>query len=210
MLIMGNQTDLGGLRRVQQNDEVFVYDRQGNAFIYRFVAFSADGQTEREIDPNSIEDAWVFAPTQDAILTIIVNYPQPLPPVDPNPSSSDNLNQVQVKDDYLTWKKLAYRAVLAMYAPAAITPAGTPVAVPDSVWRTVPAPTLTQAPTTATNTNIPITTQAGTGLPFANKTQESTSTPAMTPTPGPLTPVIPTGLPHTGYGGGQGKAKSCQ
>ncbi|MBN9392142.1 MAG: hypothetical protein J0I20_29155 [Chloroflexi bacterium] len=190
MLIMGNQKELGALRRVQQNDEVTVFDRKGNAFIYRFVAFSADGQVEREVDPTSLDDEWIFAPTQEAILTILVTYPQPLPAVVPNQTGN---NQVTPRDDYLVQKKLAYRAVLAMYAPAKVTPAGTPVAVPQSVWQTVAAPTSTVSPTPA-----PATTTA----PAVSPALPATVAPALggdiTPSPGS---TIPSGLPNTGGGG---------
>jgi len=192
MLIMGNQEDLSGLRRLQQNDEITVYDRKGNAFIYRVVAFSPDGQTEREIDPSSLSDTWVFAPTDDAILTILVTYPQPLTPVDPN-QNGQSASKVTAKDDYLNSRKLAYRAVLAMYAPASVTPAGTPVAVPDEVWQTVGAPDTT-----------PIQKVTPTPAPALIRTPEPTATPVQNSSSPAPTRLIPSGLPDTGMGGGKG------
>jgi hypothetical protein len=198
MLIMGNQEDLGGLRRIQQNDEITVYDRKGNTYIYRVVAFSPDGQTEREIDPTSLSDAWVFEPTDEAILTILVTYPQALPPLDPN-QNGQSTSKVTAKNDYLTSRKLAYRAVLAMYAPATATPAGTPVAVPDEAWQTVGAPVTTTAPK-VTPTPAPALTPAPTPEPTAlpAKGQEA-------PTP---TSMVPNGLPDTGLGGGFSPSKN--
>lgn len=196
MLIMGNQKDLGGLRRIQQNDEVVVYDRKGNAFIYRFVAFSADGQTEREVDPTSIGDAWVFGPAEEAVLTILVTYPQPLPAVDPNQTGNSSTNQAAVKDDYLTQKKLAYRAVLAIYAPAPTVSTGTPVVVPDSAWQTVAAPANTPTPASE-----PTVTPAPTITPspgVEGTTTVPTNQELPTASPGS---VIPRGLPDTGKGG---------
>lgn len=194
MLLMGNQKDLGALRQVQQNDEVMIYDRKGNAFIYRFLPFSASGQTERQIDPMSLEDAWVLAPTEEAILTILVTYPQPLPAVDPNQTGN---NQVTPRDDYLVQKKLAYRAVLAMYAPAKVTPAGTAVDVPASVWQTVPATDSTDTPTVAAQaTTPPETTTPGV---TSSESGPSTSNAPVQTTP---TVIIPSGAPVTGEGGG--------
>lgn len=196
MLIMGNQADLGALRHIQQNDEVTVYDRKGNAFIYRILAFSADGQTERIIDPTSLEDAWVFGPTDEAILTILVTYPQPLPAVDPNQTGN---NQVTPKDDYLVQKRLAYRGVLAMYAPAGVTPAGTPVVVPESTWQTVAASSQQLTITTAGTTD-------GANQPTPTPQGVSSVNPPAPPA-APTTPgvSIPSGLPNTGQGGGEGR-----
>ncbi|OJV92980.1 MAG: hypothetical protein BGO39_20910 [Chloroflexi bacterium 54-19] len=194
MFVMGNQQDLSALRRVQQNDEVIVYDRKGNAFTYRFLPFSASGQTEREMDPTSLEDAWVLAPTKDAILTILVTYPQPLPAVDPNQTGN---NQVTPRDDYLVQKKLAYRAVLAMYSPAKVTPTGTAVDVPASVWQTMAATenTISSTPaaqmTTSPGANTPAVTSSGSGPSTADTSAQTT--PAV---------IIPSGAPATGEGGG--------
>ncbi len=201
LLIMGNQKELGVLRRIQQNDEITLYDRKNNAFIYRALPFSADGQTEREVDPTSLEDAWVFSPSEQSILTILVTYPQPLPAVDPNQRSATN--QVTPQDDYLVQKKLAYRAVLAMYAPARVTPAGTPVAVPDEAWQTVAAPSpkeVTTSPSPSPVQDQPTTVPpAQTALTIPGQQAQTTQD-----------VVIPAGVPATGEGGGGGVSSTVK
>jgi hypothetical protein len=168
MVLLATQSTLGGMRKLQQGDELRLYDRKGNLFIYRLMPFSPTGQVEREID--LLEDGWVFEPTEQAVVTILVSLPQDTPV-----STGSALNQGQntAKDDYLTTKKLAYRAVLAIYAPTIPTPAGTPVAVPNSVWQV-------RAANTPTPTSLP------------------TATPLPTPTPDPEVQLP--GLPNTGDG----------
>jgi hypothetical protein len=155
-LLFGTQEGLAQLRYLQQNDEIKLYDRNKNVFVYRVVAFSPTGQPERIVNPNAQTDNWIFGPgtNNEALLTIIVSYPQPLPPVNPatNPGSAQSgqggsTSQSQpgagAKDDFTTAKKLAYRAVLVGFAPnAQATPNSTPVAVAGGVWQTQPMPAL--------------------------------------------------------------------
>ncbi len=192
MIFLGTQKNLYSLRRLQQNDEITLYDRKGNSFIYRIIAFSASGQPERVVDPSM--DTWIFEPTQEAVLTIIVSMPQPLPPVNPDSDSSQN-QTVLSRDDYTSSQKLAYRGVLALYAPAQQTTAATPVAVPGSVWETRPAPAQTPAPrpTVSSSATLPPETppaQLNNGQATVVKKPEQAATPA-----------IPEGLPDTGQGG---------
>ncbi len=215
MILLATQKNMSALRRLQQNDEVTVYDRKGNAFTYRIIAFSATGQPERVVDPAL--DTWIFAPTREAVLTIVVSMPMPLPVVNPNSdssttslSSSTSNSQAVPRDDYNSRQKLAYRGVLALYAPTQLTPpAATPVAVPQSVWETRPAPVaaLPLSPTTATTVTAPPPQPAATPAVTANPTgstragADPNSTKANTPAEPALTPVVPNGLPDTGKGG---------
>lgn len=181
-LIFGTQENLADLRHIQQNDLIKLYDRDNNLYLYRVVAFSPTGQPERVINPAT--DSWVFAPSEDeATLTIIVSMPQPLPPVNPNQSSNQagNQNQPVAQDDFISGKKLAYRAVLVSYSPnSKATPVGTPVEVDNSVWQTEPASTQPPAAVVSTTTPAP-----------------TTPTATATPTPTPQYP----NLPDTGFGG---------
>ena len=174
-IILGTQDNLAPLRRLEQNDEIKLTDRNKNVFTYRVVAFSATGQPERIVNPTWSGDNWIFQPdTQgQALLTIVVSMPQPLPPVDPNNGSntgSPNTNTGQnsatgansspggaaAKDDFTVGAKLAYRAVLVGFAPIQQTPGATPVPVNGQVWHTQPlaVPHLTLEPT-ATPTPTP-------------------------------------------------------
>ncbi|HEX2911050.1 MAG TPA: hypothetical protein VH186_09600 [Chloroflexia bacterium] len=211
MLIMGNLSSLAALRRLQLNDLITITDRQGSTFYYRVVPFSPLGEAEREIDP--VVDSWVFGQETGgaALLTIITNLPRPaaIPLTatpNPNPDATTLLSEeaLLAKDDFLSSHKLAYRAVLAVYAPATPTPQGTLVEVPDSVYRLHPAATSTPTlPASLSHLPSPAAGEtAGPSLPApATVTVPAavSSTPAAT-APAP-TPVVPLKMPDTGMGG---------
>lgn len=196
MLLLGTQSSLGQLRRLQVGDEIRVYDRKGNLFVYRLVPFSQAGQPERVVDLAT--ESWVFNPTEEAVLTILVTPPQQVMPIAQyyqsgvaSGNSTGSVQERQPLDDRATTKRLAYRAILSIYAPVPPTPFGTAVAVPAKAWQG-PTPTPTSTPTpTATPTSIPT----------------ATPTPEITPTAS-ATPEILSGqdsqlpgLPHAGEGG---------
>ena len=216
-IILGTQVNLADLRKLQQNDEVKLYDRAGNIFTYRILAFSPTGQPERVIDLTNPADNWIFAKpdaSQAAVLTIIVSMPQPQPPI--NAQAEVQVAQ-SVKDDFTTTKKLAYRAVLVSFAPnvsptntAAGAGAGlnaTQVGVDSSVWQTQPMATIVVASaatpvigtTNAANNNNTNANPATTTVSSAAPAQAQTTT--ATPTP-PEAGNLPSGLPDTGQGGG--------
>ena len=222
-IILGTQANLADLRKLQQNDEVKLFDRSGNVFTYRVLAFSPTGQPERVIDLTNPADNWIFgSPNQgQAALTIIVSMPQPQPPISSQASGDNGQNQQAqaatnppARDDFTTTRKLAYRAILVSYAPNVnpTTTAGagagaalnaTQVGVDSSVWQTQPIATMPSQAIPAAAATPVIGTSAAAASSSSNPT---TTTPAqaqaqITPTPGAGTGDLP-GLPDTGLGGG--------
>ncbi len=181
MLLLGTQESLGLLRRLQQNDLITIYDRNGNIFSYRVLAFSASGQPEREIDLANPADNWVWESTQEAILTILVSYPR----LEQEAKSNKSGGSSGVADDYLTSKKLAYRAVLVRYNPAQVTTMGIPVGVPASVWQVSPNPATPTPTISPASPTVPVTNTSGSG--------------SVVTTPTPIGGQYP-GLPNTGDG----------
>ena len=175
MLLLGTQESLGLLRRLQQNDLITLYDRNGNIFSFRTLAFSASGQPEREIDLTNPADNWIWQNTQEAILTILVSYPRSEPINNTINKQLAPSSTTHVTDDYLTTKKLAYRAVLVRYNPAQLTTVGIPVGVPASVWQVSPnpvpaTPTISPAsPTPAATTTSPTGSGATTPIPVGGQ-----------------------------------------
>ena len=170
-IILGTQANLAPLRRLEQNDIIKLYDRDKNVYSYRVLAFSATGQPERSVNPAWEGDNWIMQPdTQgQALLTIVVSMPQPLPPFDPNANAGaattnstggvdGGQGQMAYKDDFTSPLKLAYRAVLVAYAPVQATPGATPVPVTGQVWQTQPMPQLQLETTSSTPTPAPVPT----------------------------------------------------
>jgi len=185
LLLLGTQESLGNLRQVQQNDLINLYDRNGNLFRYRVLAFSPSGQPERVVDLANPADAFIWEPTSEAILTILVNMPRESFPVQSNSGSEFGAIRPQTQDDYLTTKRLAYRAVLVNYAPATVTPSGIPVGVPKSVWQTSPA--------------VPYSDNLST-QPGLTGSTSTTIEPTRSVTPNPNQGNSYPGLPNTGDG----------
>jgi hypothetical protein len=185
-VLLGTQSSLGLLRRLQLNDEIRITDRKGNLFVYRVVSFSPAGQSERVVDLAG--ESWVFANSSEAVLTILVTLPQDVVPLSKNPATGQEQSAL---DDLTTTRRLAYRAVLSIYAPVPPTPFGTPVAVNQNVWQ---VPTATPIPPTATSTPT-VTASSSPSIPTGDTTPVPTAT---TPIP-TITTVLP-GLPHTGDG----------
>jgi hypothetical protein len=223
-IILANQINLSVLRRIQLNDTITLYDRQNNAFIYRVVPFGATGGAERIVDP--VIESWIFAspPSTNpnlALLTIVVNFPQPVTPSDPNDRESyggsvqggleASAAEKTARDDYTSRYKLAYRAVLAFYAPAKTdaNANGTPVIVPDEIYEVRPSlPTFTPPVAIPTPNNPSVSPSPALSPAPDNLSPVPTVTKGVSPSP-PSTPVptgtvvIPGGLPNTGKGGGQ-------
>ena len=170
-IILGTQQNLAPLRRLEQNDIIKLYDRDKNVYSYRVLAFSATGQPERSVNPAWQGDNWIMQPdTQgQALLTIVISMPQPLPPFDPNANAGaattnstgvDGQGQTAYKDDFTSPLKLAYRAVLVAYTPVQVSPGATPVPVTGQVWQTQPMPQLQveTTPPTPTPASVPTPT----------------------------------------------------
>jgi len=185
LLFFGTQESLGILRRIQQNDLISVYDRNGNIFRYRMLAFSPTGQPERVVDLANPTDAFLLQPTSQSILTILVNLPRESFLVENKASSEFGAVTPPTQDDYLTTKRLAYRAVLVNYAPATVTPSGIPVGVPKSVWQTSPA--------------VPYSDNLST-QPGLTGSTSTTIEPTRSVTPNPNQGNSYPGLPNTGDG----------
>lgn len=190
-VVLGTQSSLGLLRRLQLNDEIRLTDRKGNLFVYRVVSFSPAGQSERVVDLAG--ESWVFANTSEAVLTILVTLPQDVVPLSKNPATGQEQSAL---DDLTTTRRLAYRAVLSIYAPVPPTPFGTPVAVNQNVWQ---VPTATPITPTTTPTPTPTPTASPSLSPSSIAAGAAPVPTATTPIP-TVTTVLP-GLPQTGDGG---------
>ena len=189
-VLMGNQSQLGLLRKAQIGDYLTLTDRSGNQYLYRFVEVSPAGLPEMIVDPtNTADSGWLFEqPGNLAEVTILVSIPQPQPPSlvaalsessSASAATTDTSTSQMQLDDLATSKRLAYRAVLARYAPTTATPGGYAVEVPSSAW--TPAAALARQAQEQQQAALPDATSTTTGNGNSSSNNPmATLTPAIT------------------------------